>query len=240
MTQQVNQLGGQERLLLSVVEQLSRPLLQLSRLAEWQVGNPTSGDNIARWQTVQTVATSSLQLVEGYSLSLRLHGKLTPLELEPVTISSLLYDAAQALDPYAKERGVKLELDTGPRLAPVLVDRQVLRSVFLSLGQVFVEGGSEQTATATVRLAAHRSRYGVVAGLYSSLHDLSVESLRQARQLQGRARQPLQRLISGPGAGVFVADSLLQNLQSHLHVAKYHNLTGLATTLPPSQQLQLV
>jgi hypothetical protein len=39
---------------------------------------------------------------------------------------------------------------------------------------------------------------------------------------------------------VFVADSLLQTLAARLHIARYRNLTGLATTLQPSQQLQLV
>jgi hypothetical protein len=58
--------------------------------------------------------------------------------------------------------------------------------------------------------------------------------------MQGRARQPMQRLVSGPAAGVFVADSLLQTLAARLHVAKYHNLTGLAATLQPSRQLQLI
>lgn len=236
--QKTHQLSGQERLLLSVVEQLSRPLLQIERLAEItqaaQLGD--SGD----WRLVQTIAASSLQLAESYSLSLRLQGKLTPLELEPVTVSALLYEAAQALEPYAKQYGVTLELDTGPRLAPIMGDKAVLRSALMSLGQVFVAGSAEQEQTATVRLAAHRSRYGVVTGLYSSMLELGTESLRQARYLHGHARQPLQRLISGPGAGVFVADSLLASLQSRLHVARYHNLTGLATTLAPSQQLQLV
>jgi hypothetical protein len=50
----------------------------------------------------------------------------------------------------------------------------------------------------------------------------------------------LQRLVSGPAAGVFVADSLLETLSAHLHVARYHNLNGLAATLQPSQQLQLI
>lgn len=235
--QDTTQLSGQEQLLLSVVEQLSRPLLQMSHLAELaQSGEPTLDD----WKLMHTIAQSSLQLVESYSLSLRLQGKLTALEMEPLAVSSLLYDAAHLLDPVAKQYGVTLELDAGPRMTPIYGDRQVLQSVLTSLGHVFIASGAEQDTPVRVRLSAHRGRYGVVTGLYSSLVDLGTDSLRQARQLHGTARQPLQRLISGPAAGVFVADSLLASLQSRLHVARYHKLSGLAATLLPSQQLRLV
>jgi hypothetical protein len=109
-----------------------------------------------------------------------------------------------------------------------------------SLGQVFVLAQAEAEDPSVVRLAAHRSRYGIVAGLYGNSSQLGADSLRRAHALQGKARQPLQRLVSGPAAGVFVADSLLQTLAARLHIARYRNLTGLATTLQPSQQLQLV
>lgn len=230
-----------ERLLLSVVEQLCKPLLQVSRLSELA---GTAGQDFPHdeaWHTVQAVAGSGLHLVESYALSLRLQGRLSLLEVEPVTVSSLLYDAAEALRPYAKQYGVELDLDTGPRLAPILGDRNVLHSAMVSLGQVFVEATAEREGDERlVRLAAHHGRYGVVAGLYGSAQHVGAESLRRARAMQGRARQPLQQLVSGPAAGVFVADSLLHTLSSRLHVARYRKLTGLAATLAPSQQLQLV
>jgi hypothetical protein len=234
---QAAQLNSQEQLFLGLAEQLSRPFLQISRLAEIAAtGSSASLD----WQAVQAIASSSLNLVESYALSLRIQGKLTPLELEPVTVSSLLYDTLQALSPYAKQYGVELELDTGPRLGPILADRNILQSALQNLGQVFIVAGAEAEKPQPVRLAAHRGRYGVVAGLYGSEQGLSVDSLRRAHALQGSARQPLQRLVSGPAAGVFVADSLLQTLSARLHIARYHKLSGLAATLQPSQQLQFV
>lgn len=233
------QLNGQDRLFLGVAEQLSRPLLTLSRLSELAATDDPS-QSPAYWQMVQGIADSSLRLVESYSLSLRVSGKLTPLSLEPVTISALLYDTAESLASYASQYGVSLELDTGPRVQPVMADRGVLKSAFESLGQVFITAQAESDEKMPVRLSAHRSRYGVVAGLYCGSAQLGTESLRRARQVHGKARQPLQQLVSGPAAGVFVADSLLQTLESRLHVARYHNMTGLAATLQPSRQLQLV
>jgi len=233
------QLTDQERLFLSLAEQLSRPLLQVSQLAELAAGDDPETAKL-RWQAVQAVSQSSLQLVEGYALSLRVQGKVTPLALEPVTVSSLLYDTAQALQPFARQYGVSLELNSGPRLQPILADRAVLQSALTSLGQVFVLAQAEADEPSSVYLSAHRSRYGVVAGLYGQSSQLGADSLRRARSLGGKAREPLQRLVSGPAAGVFVADSLLHTLAARLHVARYRSLSGLATTLQPSQQLQLI
>jgi hypothetical protein len=231
-------LGEQERLFLGLIEQLSRPFLQIARLSELQMG--VDGDAKAEWAMAQTIANSSLQLVEGYALSLRVHGQITPLELEPITVSSLLYDTAQALKPYAQQYDVELQLETGPKTTPILADRSVLQSAMTALGQVFVLSQAEADEPAPVRLSAHRSRYGVVAGLYSQAAGFGADSLRRAQALSGTARQPLQRLVSGPAAGVFVADSLLKAISARLHVARYHNLTGLAATLQSSQQLQLI
>lgn len=225
-----------EQLLLSVIEQVKLPFVQIASLSELAQENPTP----EAWQAVHNSAISALGLVESYALSLRLQGKLTPLQLEPVTVSSLLYDAAQELESYAKQQHVELELDTGPRLMPILGDKSVLRSALVSLGYVFIDASSQPESRSVVRLAAHRSRYGVVAGLYAGIDDFGTENLRRAHAMQGQARQPLQRLSSGSAAGVFVADTLLHTISSKLHVARYHKLTGLAATLSPSQQLQLV
>lgn len=231
------QLTEQERLFLSLAEQLVRPFLTISHVSEQAAIE--QGEE-GRWQVVQAIAQSSLQLVENYALSLRVQGNITPLHIEPVSIASLLQDTAEQLRPFANQYEVSLELDPGPRTQPILVDRTVLRSAFESLGQVFVAAQAELGEGAPVYLSAHRSRYGLVAGLYSTSVSLGVDSLRRARAVHGKAYQPLQQLVSGPAAGVFVADSLLQTLQSHLHVARYHSMTGLAVTLQQSEQLQLV
>ncbi len=224
------------------MEQLSRPLLQIARMSELaQSGAPAdAAETAARWQMVQTIADGSLQLAESYALSLRLHGQATPLHVEPVAVSSLLYDTAQALTPLARHYAVELQLDTGPKMQPILADRVVLQSALTSLGQVFVMAQAEADEQAPVRLSAHRSRYGVVAGLYGNQPELGTDSLRRAQHLGGIARQPLQKLVSGPAAGVFVADSLLRALSARLHVARYHKLAGLAATLQSSQQLELI
>jgi len=232
-------LGSQEQLFLSLTEQLTRPLLQIAQLAELGTADDLETARI-HWDMVQLISGASLRLVESYALSLRVQGHVTPLQLEQITVSSLLYDAAQILEPFARQYGVKLELDPGPRMQPVLADRTVLQSAMVSLGQVFVQSQAEHDEPAPVQFSAHRGRYGVVAGLYSSLPRLGTDSLHRARSFKGRVHEPLAQLVSGPAAGVFVAESLLQTLATRLHVARYRNLTGLAATLEPSAQLQLI
>lgn len=218
------------------MEQVKVPFVQIARAAELA----QQGSMPNEMRTIQATASSALGLIESYALSLRLQGKLIPLELEPITISSLLYDAAHEISSFANQYHVELELDTGPKIGPIIADRAVLHAALTSLGYLFVEATANPDDRAVVKLAAHHGRYGVVAGLYTGVHDFGADSLRRARALQGRARQPLQHLTTSPAAGVFVADALLHTLSTKLHVARYHKLTGLATTLTQSQQMQLV
>ncbi len=239
MKQYADQPRPDERLFLSVADQLSQVFLQLTRLSE-VASNADAATQLERWSLVHDIADSAMHLTESYALNARLIEHLVNPEMEPVTISSLLYDALQQLSPLAKRYGVELRLDELPRMAPVMSDKLVLQAALVSLGQVFVAAVSEDEKQIPLRLVAHRSRYGIVAGLYTEENELSTEAFRRAKHLYGTVRQPLARLTSGPATGVFIAENLLQSVAAKLHVARYHNLTGLATTLPVCNQLQLV
>jgi hypothetical protein len=91
-----------------------------------------------------------------------------------------------------------------------------------------------------LQLATHHCRYGIVAGLYADAEQLSSETLKQGRALQGRSRQPLLGMSHGSGAGIFVADAILGAMQLRLRASRHHRLYGLGTVLQPSRQLQLV
>ncbi len=229
----------QERLFLSLAEQLSQTFLRLTRVAELAPQSDQT-TQLQQWSLVQDIAESAMLLTESYALNARLVQHLVTPELEPVTVSSLLYDAAQVLNPLARRYGVELQMSELPRMSPVMSDRVVLQSALVSLGQVFVIAEAENEKVQPLRLSAHRSRYGIVAGLYAEQSELSTEAFRRSRSLYGVTHQPLARLTSGSASGVFIADNLLRAIAAKLHVARYNNLTGLATTLPVCNQLQLV
>jgi hypothetical protein len=226
-----------QQLLLSVTEELKLPLLQIARQAEQ--GRLTGQADLAQ---IQSTADTALRLLDNYALGVRL--ALEPQEnlaVESVSVSSVLYDAGQQLDALAKSYGVGLELSIAGRYGPVLAHRQGLQAALVSLGAALIEALPAQESTQLkLRLATHRSRYGIVAGLYADTKQLSREALQQGRQLQRRSRQPLTNLTHTSGAGIFVADTILHAMRLSLKPSRHRNLYGLGTVLQPNHQLQLV
>ena len=229
-----------EKLFLSLSEQLSHTFLLIARSVEQPALAASDTTLETTLKRVHDLAEAATQLTEAYALSARLQQQVVTPNVEPVAISSLFYDTVQQLMPLAKQYGVELRLDDLTRLQPVVGDAQILRAVLMSLGQIFVLAAAESDTPVQVRFAAHRSRYGIVAGIYTPASELSVDAFRRAKKLYATTSQPLSRLVSGPATGVFVADTLLQSLSAKLHVARYRHLTGLAMTLPMCKQLQLV
>jgi hypothetical protein len=228
-----------ERLFLSLAEQMKLPLLQIVRQAE--LGSLT-GDGLEQLGKVRVNADVALKLVDGYLLSMRLAAEEhESIEQESVSISSVLYDTAQQLHPIAKLYGVDLELSMDGKYGPVTAHREGLQAALVSLGYALIEAlPATDAPQMKLQLAAHRCRYGIVAGLYADVDRLTTEALRQGRKLHGSARQPLPALSHCGGAGVFVADAILRAIGARLKVSHHHNRSGLGTVLQPNAQLQLI
>lgn len=225
-----------QQLLRGVAEELKLPLLQLARQAEQ--GRLSGHVDLA---AMQTTAESALRLLDYYELGLRLATEPQTLMPEAVSVSSVLYDAGHQLDALAKQYGVALELDIAGRYSPVMVHRQGLEAVLVSVGSALIEAlPALESPQLTLRLATHRSRYGIVAGVYTDAEKLNTEMLNRGRRLQGRSRQPLLVLSHASGAGIFVADSILRAMRLSLKASRHHRLYGLGTVLQPNHQLQLV
>ncbi len=225
-----------QELLLSVAEQLKTPLLQIARQAEQA---RLSGQ--ADLALIQTTADSALRLLDNYALGVRLALEPEQLAVESVSVSSVLYDAGQQLDALAKNYGVALELNIAGRYGPVLAHRQGLQAALVSLGAALIEAlPAQESPQLTLQLATHRSRYGIVAGLYADSRQLSNEALQRGRRLQRQSRQPLPNLTYTSGAGIFVADTILRSMDLHLTASRHHRLYGLGTVMQPNHQLQLV
>ena len=108
------------------------PLLQIARQAE--LGQPSD------LPAVRTTAESALKLIDSYLLGVRLSTEgQTALALEPVSVSSVLYDVATDLTAAAQFYGVQLDLKVAGRYGPVLANRQALKSALTSLGMALIE-----------------------------------------------------------------------------------------------------
>lgn len=227
-----------EQLLLSVAEQLKLPLMQIARQAE--LATLAQHADLAG---IQATADTALKLVDSYLLGMQLmrDGGRQELFLEPVSVSSVLYDTAQQLDILARFYGVKLELNVGGKFGPVMAHRQALQAALTSLGAALIEAlPALESPQLRLQLATHRCRYGIVAGVYSDTETLTADALRQGRKLHGRVRQPLVQVSHASGAGVFVADAIFRAMQVKLQVSRHHSLYGLGAVLQPNHQLQMV
>jgi hypothetical protein len=225
-----------QQLLLSVAEELKLPLLQIARQAEY---GRLHGD--VDLKTIQATADTALKLLDNYALGVRLSLEPQHFDQEPVSISSVLYDAGQQLDALAKSYGVGLELNIAGRFGPVMAHRQGLQAALISLGASLIEAlPALESPQLTLQLATHRSRYGIVAGIYADTDQLANKALEHGRRLQGRSRQPLMGMTHTSGAGIFVADTILKAMDLRLRASRHHRLYGLGTVLPSNNQLHFV
>jgi hypothetical protein len=225
-----------QQLLLSVAEELKLPLLQIAGQAEQ--GRLTGETDLL---AIQSTADSALRLLDSYALGVRLALEPEQLAVEPVSVSSVLYDTGQQLNALAKNYGVELELSIAGRYGPVLAHRQGLQAALVSLGAALIEAlPAQESPRLRLQLATHRSRYGIVAGLYADTKQLSNEALQRGRELQRHSRQPLMSLTHTSGAGIFVADTILRAMRLNLRASRHRRLYGLGTVLQPNHQLQLV
>jgi len=224
-----------ERLLRAVAEQLKLPLLQIARQAEMAA---ESGD-AASLYSISFIADNALRMVDGFLLSAS-HGEGYTIELEPVSVSSVLQDTAHKLTPLAKQNKCELEVSLAGKYGPVMAHKKNLESALLILGTSLIENRTSEIPYHQVVFAAHRSTRGLVTGVFDNQPGMSADMLRRGKALHGSARQPLPTVSGMNGAGVFIADSLLAAMETPLHIARHHKLTGLAATLHPSGQLQLV
>ena len=226
-----------QALLTGLAEQLKVPLLQIARRAELM----SLGHDVDP-ATLQATAEAALRLTDSYLLGVRLaQDGQQSLALEPVSVSSVLYDTAHQLSGLAKFYGVNLELSINGKHGPVLTSREALQAALTSLGMALIEALPALDAKQlTLQLGAHRSRYGIVAGIYSDTQIVSPRSLRLGHELQGSSRQPLVAGSHASGAGVFLADAILQGMGLGLTTTRHHRWYGLGAVLQPNRQLSLV
>lgn len=215
-----------EHLLRALAEQLKSPLLRISYEAE--------AKSSTAWTEVAASADSALRLLDAYLLAT----EQQKLDLEPVSISAVLYDVGQALDALVRQSGGELEISVAGKYGPVMAHPKHLEAALVSMGHSLLEASAD--ARPRLVLSAYKSSRGIVAGVFGNYPALSATAFNRALTLSGKARQPLPTAHAMNGAGLYIADALVNSMESRLRVARYHRLTGLAASFLPSKQLQLI
>jgi hypothetical protein len=160
-----------------------------------------------------------------------------------VAVGAVLQDVAHQLTPYAKKYATELEVDISGKLTPVLTHQPSLHVAIQILSASFIRAQAAQVQQSRYKLllgARRTSESAISTGVFSTIEGLSDKTLRSARSLSGRARQPLPPLPPGAASGVLIADMLCSSMWQPLRAAAHSGLHGLATAIPVSRQLQIV
>lgn len=224
-----------ERLLRALTEQLKLPLIQIAREAE--LASETC--DVASFNSISHTADTALRLVDSYLLSIQLQA-LPVMEVEPVSVSAVLQDTAHQLDALAKQYNCELQVDIKGSHQPVMAHRSSLEAAYATLGHAFIETATDTDEKHRVVLGVHQAGKGLVTGVFGTQQVITTDALRRGAALFGTARQALPGMSATSGAGIFIANSLLANLDAPLHTSRHNKLSGLAATLLPSHQLVLV
>ena len=240
---QHEELARQRALLMTLSEDLTLPLLQIKSSVDLLEGR-NFAKTAARQHADETAlnVAAGLQQIEAYRLLLA-SDDLSKLPMEPLAIGALMDDIAHKLSAYAAQYDTKIEVSIQHRLALVLANQASLSSALEVLSSSLIRAQSAQSDQKSYRLVlgAHSAPdKAIAAGVFSNTHGLSDRTLRAARSLVGKARQPLPSVPAGAAAGVLVADMLCTALWQPLRAAAHDNLAGLATSLPSSKQLKFV
>lgn len=226
--------ADQERLLRALAEQLKSPLMRIARSAELCLMTDAAPD----LRDIEYTADMTLRLIDSYLLSVHLQA-IPSLDLEPLSVQAVMQDTAHRLGRLADQYNCDVRVHSSGRHSLVMGHKGGLESAMMSLGYAFIESVPVNDVRHTVVLGMHGSARGLVAGVFGE-QPMTGDALRRARALYGRALQSFPKSLSANGAGVFVADALMRSMHAPLRTARHQRLNGLATTLLPSNQLQLV
>ncbi len=240
----VDKFSPMQALLVALSDDLSLPLLQVrSSLEILEDENFSKPATHQMSEQVSLSVENGLQLIEAYKLTLRATNAAEDMHLEPVAVGMVLQDVAHILSKYADKYATDIQVDVSGRLTPVLTHQPSLQIAMQILSASLIRAQAAQTKQKRYKLllGAHRASDSVIStGVYSTIEGLSDKTLRSARSLTGRARQPLPAMPPGAAGGVLIADMLCSSLWQPLRAAAHGGLHGIATSIPISKQLQLV
>jgi light-regulated signal transduction histidine kinase (bacteriophytochrome) len=226
-----------DELFLYVAERLKQPLLHIAHATERMEDEARTSEYR---RDIATSTQAAIQLIDGYLLSAE-SSRQGQLPLEPISLGSVLYDAAENLEGYAKQHGCELRLEIGGRHGLVMAHRRLLKAALIALSMSFIDASQHEEASAPIiTLSARRASSGVSVGVYTNGVGISQALLKHVRSLHVRVRQPLVDFESGNGAGIFIADTLFSRMGVHMRASHAGQRSGIISTFTPSSQLSLV
>lgn len=232
---------ARDRLLQVLGQGIRAPLQQLDSAVAQLHAAPLQGQARAALDALRQ-ATRMLQQIMADVLEEPVADvEALPLRVVPTDLHAVLRQVQQLMQPVADSRGLRLQLHTSPRLAPVLcVDALRLRQVLLNLignalkftrqGGVFVRVRvlAEDPAMQQVRLQVLDSGMGIAEALQQAVFQP------YAQGAPGTARH-----FGGTGLGLGICRRLVQRMGGRLYLhSRPHRGTRVSVELPLARPAQ--
>ncbi len=227
-------------LFLNLLQNIQRSVLNISN----QVDVIKLTKNQSQLDVIKNLSQNTNHLIENYSLMINLLEDKQQLSLEPVSLAAVLYDVVNNLKSSAIDYGVNLVFNNEGKFFPVLSNYAILEVSLTSLGVSLIEALPalvNQPHQIELFAAIHRSKYGLVVGLYFDEQPILSRYLtNKSQKILKKSKQPLPMLSYGPASGLFLAKNMLNFMNLDLKSSKHNNRYGLGVIVPPIQQLSFV
>ena len=223
---------NQHSLFYTLAHDLKTPLVRIAYMAESAQQN-SNADIVA-------AAQHAIAMLDAYTLSVA--SKQTQLALEPISPAAVVADASYSLQQHAQQFTCQLHVSMPKKHPVILAHRRVLTTALTMLGRAFIESQqTDDTKHKSITLAAYATKNGIALGVFAqSPQTISHQFVSQAKANVGKALRPFAGMAAGTASQLFIADQLVDCMQTSIRAAKRGQLQGLAFDIQLTQQLTLV
>lgn len=219
----------EENGLVALTRELQSSLYLIARHAELN-----ASDSI---DIISKAAEGALALIDSYQLAAQVERGQLRLDLMPVAVGSILHDSKyELLRILPIEQPVLISANAH---LPVMTHPQTLRAMLvasaMSLSQI------AQSVNKPIQFRSYTTTKGEPSvGVFVEGAKLTISDLRRALEDQSEMRMKLPKHTSRSGVALSIADTLCSTVGGKLTVRSIGSFSGLATTLPKSEQMALV
>jgi two-component system sensor histidine kinase ResE len=140
-------------------------------------------------------------------------------QLEELNIRALVEDLYKKYRSSAEKKGLKLDLDAGPRLGKIITSRLYLEETLQNL----IINAIKYTQTGSVTIRARRSTAGVEFAVHDTGIGIGKADLKHIFEKFYRSEDYRTRETSGTGLGLYVVAKLMQKLGTRAEVTSRLN-----------------
>ncbi|HMS31745.1 MAG TPA: hypothetical protein PKA29_00510 [Candidatus Saccharibacteria bacterium] len=225
--------------LVSVAQDLQAPLKFMHDASDFIA---TNHEKLTRKQLVEYLQKINIQtescmyLIDGIVKSYQWNQSSLKLNLEPTNMFLLSSDIISDLQVAAVHYGQHLSLESTKRLPLAIGDRKAVSLAVYNLVEMLLKYSPTESL---VRLKLSRAKNHIKLSLKSEkLYISKIEILRLLKQF-ATMRSPTRTFASNSGLGVFIAQTIVTNLNGVFDIVKFKKGCSFNILLPVSEQQPL-